>query len=141
MKIKVFNSQSKDVARESEKCKVLINYIRTHEKDVGLIYCSTKSSCQKLHLKLLTNGIINTTFHSSTPAKNVTLNKWRVGEIRVIVATSACGTGIDIPNIRYVVNYDMPMSLIDYIQQIGRAGRDGESSDVLYFYNYGDIKT
>lgn len=116
-------------------------YLAARSEDIGIIYCSSKFKVQHLHLELTASGIRNTTFTADTLAKSSTLQMWRSGRIKLLVATSACGMGVNISNIRYVVNCDMPMSLVDYIQQIGRAGRDGAAADVIYYYCYNDIST
>ena len=118
----------------------LLKYLKNHEKDSGIIYRSSRKSADDLANKLEEEGYRVLPYHAGLDAdlRTETQNKFVKDDIEIIVATIAFGMGIDKPNIRFVIHYDLPKNLETYYQETGRAGRDGENSDCILFYNYGD---
>ncbi len=118
----------------------LRDYLNNHKNDSGIIYCLSKWKTENLAEKLQDDGFQAKPFHSEIgeKIKNFTQEKFMNGEIRIIVATTAFGMGIDKPNVRFVIHLDLPFSVEDYYQQTGRAGRDGGESECILFFNYED---
>jgi bloom syndrome protein len=106
----------------------------------GIVYAISRKNCEKLTETLIENGIKADTYHAGLSSKQRILvqKQWKNNQIDVVVATIAFGMGIDKPDVRYVFHYNMPSSLENYYQEIGRAGRDGYNSDCILFYNYQD---
>ena len=118
----------------------LLKYLKNHDKVSGIIYRSSRKSADDLANKLEEEGYRVLPYHAGLDAdlRTETQNKFVKDDIEIIVATIAFGMGIDKPNIRFVIHYDLPKNLETYYQETGRAGRDGENSDCILFYNYGD---
>lgn len=120
----------------------LLQYLKGHKKDSGIIYCYSRKSADNLSNKLKKEGYRALAYHaglSSNLRANIQ-NKFAKDDIDIIVATIAFGMGIDKPNVRFVIHYDLPKTLESYYQETGRAGRDGIGADCILFFNYGDKK-
>ena len=129
------------VYKVKSKFHHLLQLLRTTEGTV-IIYLRSRNGCVQLAHLLESHDISATYFHGGLPAeeKNNKLSMWLLNDIRVMVATNAFGMGIDKPDVRWVIHWDIPQTLEDYFQEAGRAGRDGNPAEAIVFYNEVDIK-
>lgn len=118
----------------------LLQYLDIRKKDSGIIYCQSRKAVGSLASNLQTEGYRALPYHAGLTAEVRTENQERFirEDVEIIVATIAFGMGIDKPNVRYVIHYDLPKSIEGYYQETGRAGRDGLKSDCILFFSYGD---
>ncbi|MFI3278095.1 MAG: DNA helicase RecQ [Rikenellaceae bacterium] len=120
----------------------IIRFIKQREGKSGIIYCLSRKKVEELSELLLANGIKARAYHAGMDAQTRADNQddFLMERVDVIVATIAFGMGIDKPDVRYVIHYDIPKSLEGYYQETGRAGRDGGEGYCLTFYSYKDIQ-
>ena len=120
----------------------IIKYIKQNPGKSGIIYCLSRKKVEELAELLVANGIKARAYHAGMDAQTRADNQdaFLMEGVDVIVATIAFGMGIDKPDVRFVIHYDIPKSLEGYYQETGRAGRDGGEGHCLTFYSYKDIQ-
>lgn len=119
----------------------IAHYIDQHSEDCGIIYALSRSSTETIASRLREMGFVAAHYHAGMSAaeRSKVQEAFQRDQIKIIVATIAFGMGIDKPNVRYVIHYDVPKNMEGYYQETGRAGRDGLSSDAILYYSSGDI--
>ena len=121
----------------------IVSYVRRHNHDSGIIYAMTRKRVDELAQVLDSEGFAVAAYHAGyiNEARTASQESFSKDDARVMVATNAFGMGIDKSNVRYVINDGMPLSLEEYYQEAGRAGRDGEVAECHLLWSKGDIRT
>ena len=126
---------------QKEKMTAIRYFIRNRPDQSGIVYCMKRDDTEKVAQFLVNNRVTAVAYHAGLPAKEreKAQNDFIHERVNVVCATIAFGMGIDKSNIRWIIHYNMPASIENYYQEIGRAGRDGSASDTVLFYSLSDL--
>lgn len=124
------------------KKQFLKDFLKPRLKQKGIVYTATRKEAEEVHTQLVKQGILTELYHGglSDKQRKEAQEKFRFDEVKIMVATNAFGMGIDEPDIRFIVHWQMPGDLESYYQEAGRAGRDGEESECVLLFEASDIQ-
>jgi ATP-dependent DNA helicase RecQ len=126
---------------KEEPLKQILAFLRNREDESGIVYCATRATTERVAEALSGKGFSARAYHAGLDAeeRSGTQEKFLRDDVHIVCATIAFGMGINKPNVRWVIHYDLPKNMAGYYQETGRAGRDGLPADCLLLFNGGDI--
>ncbi len=135
------NNLSYEAYKTNNKLTNILEYCQKHVGECGIVYCQTRKSVKEMARLLHANKISVGIYHGGMTKedRDLMLSDWLSNKIKVMVATNAFGMGIDKPDVRFVLHYEFPPSLEAYFQEAGRAGRDGNASRTIVFWEENDV--
>ena len=125
----------------TDRVRKILDFLDDRPNESGIIYCTSRKGTESLASKLATEGFKAKAYHAGLTydERELVQNAYINDDIQIVCATVAFGMGIDKSNVRWVIHYNLPKNIEGYYQEIGRAGRDGLSSDTLLFHSYADV--
>lgn len=135
------NNLSYETYKTDNKLTNILEYCQKHAGECGIVYCQTRKSVKEMARLLHANKVSVGIYHGGMTKedRDLMLSDWLSNKIKVMVATNAFGMGIDKPDVRFVLHYEFPPSLEAYFQEAGRAGRDGNESRTIVFWEENDV--
>ena len=129
------------VLHKESPTQQVVRFLKGRKRESGIIYCQSRKSCESLAERLAEQGFDAKPYHAGLPDKERAENQelFLRDEVRVICATIAFGMGINKPNVRFVIHYDLPKNIEGYYQETGRAGRDGLPGECILLFSAGDV--
>ncbi|WMJ74452.1 DNA helicase RecQ [Cytophagaceae bacterium ABcell3] len=134
---------SLSVSPGNRRLEKILNFLNGHKNESGIIYCLSRKATEKVAENLRNHGLNAEAYHAglNSQIRSDIQERFIKDDIEIVCATIAFGMGINKPNVRWVIHYNLPKNVENFYQEIGRAGRDGLPSDTLLFYSHGDMIT